>query len=94
MVRCEPVGAGLHVVLDRTAFYPASGGQPNDTGTRDFAQGRVPNPALLDDLLARAAQSLQPGNEARGLFPRRSVSKHLVRNDVLTWWFIMLILGS
>ena len=24
---------GRHVTLDRTAFYPTSGGQPHDTGT-------------------------------------------------------------
>ena len=28
----EPVGDRWHVSLDRTAFYPTSGGQPNDTG--------------------------------------------------------------
>jgi alanyl-tRNA synthetase len=36
VVNIEPVsdGAGRHaVVLDRTAFYPTSGGQPFDTGT-------------------------------------------------------------
>jgi len=27
-----PAGAQHHVILDRTAFYPTSGGQPNDTG--------------------------------------------------------------
>lgn len=31
--RCETVAEGTRVVLDRTAFYPTSGGQPNDTGT-------------------------------------------------------------
>jgi alanyl-tRNA synthetase len=29
---CRAAGAQFHVVLDRTAFYPISGGQPNDTG--------------------------------------------------------------
>jgi alanyl-tRNA synthetase len=30
---CEPAGDGYRVALDRTAFYPTSGGQPYDTGT-------------------------------------------------------------
>jgi alanyl-tRNA synthetase len=29
---CTPASDRFHVVLDRTAFYPASGGQPFDTG--------------------------------------------------------------
>lgn len=32
VISCEPSGGQFHVVLDRTAFYPTSGGQPNDTG--------------------------------------------------------------
>src|SRR6185503_9997798 len=32
-VSCEPAGDRFAVVLDRTAFYPTSGGQPFDTGT-------------------------------------------------------------
>ncbi len=32
VLSCEPCGAQFHIVLDRTAFYPTSGGQPNDTG--------------------------------------------------------------
>src|ERR1700722_10610698 len=30
---CEPAANLWHVVLDRTAFYPTSGGQPHDLGT-------------------------------------------------------------
>ena len=34
VVSCEPDGSGrFRIVLDRTAFYPTSGGQPHDTGT-------------------------------------------------------------
>ena len=33
VVSCAPANDRFEVVLDRTAFYPTSGGQPNDTGT-------------------------------------------------------------
>ncbi|HET9705455.1 MAG TPA: alanine--tRNA ligase-related protein, partial [Vicinamibacterales bacterium] len=33
VVAVEPAGDRFHVVLDHTAFYPTSGGQPFDTGT-------------------------------------------------------------
>src|SRR5688572_8405453 len=33
VVAVESVEGRSHVVLDQTAFYPASGGQPFDTGT-------------------------------------------------------------
>src|SRR5262245_29871517 len=29
---CDPADGRFHIVLDRTAFYPTSGGQPFDTG--------------------------------------------------------------
>lgn len=32
VIACEPAGDRWHVRLDRTAFYPTSGGQPFDTG--------------------------------------------------------------
>ena len=32
VIACETSGSQFHVVLDRTAFYPTSGGQPYDTG--------------------------------------------------------------
>lgn len=38
-------GEGFAVVLDRTAFYPASGGQPHDTGTL----GGVPVTEVRED---------------------------------------------
>jgi alanyl-tRNA synthetase len=39
--------AGYEVVLDRTAFYPASGGQPNDTG--ELGGARVTDVVELPD---------------------------------------------
>ena len=32
VLACEAAGARNRVILDRTAFYPTSGGQPHDTG--------------------------------------------------------------
>jgi alanyl-tRNA synthetase len=33
VVNVESVAGAWHVLLDQTAFYPTSGGQPFDTGT-------------------------------------------------------------
>ena len=33
VLSCEPAGERWQVILDRTALYPTSGGQPFDTGT-------------------------------------------------------------
>jgi alanyl-tRNA synthetase len=41
VLSCAPAGDRFGVLLDRTAFYPASGGQPNDTG-------RLGHAAVLD----------------------------------------------
>ena len=42
VIACEPADARWHVRLDRTAFYPTSGGQPFDTGKlNDGCSGRV-----------------------------------------------------
>ena len=38
VLSCEREGARWRVLLDRTAFYPTSGGQPHDTGTLDGAK--------------------------------------------------------
>src|SRR5438876_6686768 len=33
IIETRPVGDRLGIILDKTAFYPTSGGQPNDLGT-------------------------------------------------------------
>src|SRR5881398_736228 len=33
IIATRPVGDRLGIILDKTAFYPTSGGQPNDLGT-------------------------------------------------------------
>jgi alanyl-tRNA synthetase len=38
VLSCEREGDRWKVILDRTAFYPSSGGQPHDTGTLGSAQ--------------------------------------------------------
>jgi alanyl-tRNA synthetase len=63
----SPAGDQWHVVLDETAFYPTSGGQPHDTGTLGFAtvldvveddEGRVVH--VVD-------RELEPGQSVDGL---------------------------
>src|SRR2546428_14006739 len=41
----EPHGDRLAVILDRSAFYPTSGGQPHDTGTL----GGLPVTEVIED---------------------------------------------
>src|SRR5947209_18532810 len=33
IIETRPVGDRFGIILDKTAFYPTSGGQPNDLGT-------------------------------------------------------------
>jgi misacylated tRNA(Ala) deacylase len=49
---------GREVLLDRTAFHPEGGGQPDDLGRLDFAGGSVRIEGLRSDhgdILHRAA---------------------------------------
>ncbi|MBR6524653.1 MAG: hypothetical protein IKT57_01630 [Clostridia bacterium] len=36
---CQKTPAGFNIALDRSAFYPTSGGQPHDTGTLETPDG-------------------------------------------------------
>ena len=73
VTHAEPAGTRWHVVLDTTAFYPTSGGQPHDTGTL--------GPASVVDVVDDAARgvvhvvdrALTVGETVRGeiAWPRR-----------------------
>jgi alanyl-tRNA synthetase len=70
---CEAAGERFAVVLDRTAFYPASGGQPFDTGT--IGAARVLDVVDRDDagIAHLTDAAVAPGTAVRGTidWPRR-----------------------
>ena len=73
VVTCEAAGGRFEVVLDQTAFYPTSGGQPHDMGLLGAA--RVVD--VLDDdtgLIRHVTDApLEPGDRVHGRidWPRR-----------------------
>lgn len=75
VVRVEPRGSRLAVWLDRTAFYPTSGGQPFDTGTLDTASVVTVEVDEADDIvhLIERSAPLALGRIIRGVvgWPRR-----------------------
>ena len=64
VLEVEPVGQGFRVVLDRTAFYPDSGGQPSDRGTL----AGMPVTEVLDegDALAHILEARPQGERVAG----------------------------
>jgi alanyl-tRNA synthetase len=67
VVSCEAVNGRTEVVLDRTAFYPTSGGQPFDVGT--LGRARVLEVLDRDDghVLHIVDQSLESGSSVEGV---------------------------
>jgi alanyl-tRNA synthetase len=67
VVSATEVDGRSHIVLDRTAFYPTSGGQPFDTGTL----GGVAVIDVIDredgEVVHVASAPLQPGTVAQGV---------------------------
>jgi alanyl-tRNA synthetase len=63
---CEAADSRFHVVLDRTAFYPSSGGQPFDTGRL----GTAPVVDVVDRedgaVVHVVAAAIAPGSAVRG----------------------------
>jgi alanyl-tRNA synthetase len=79
-------GSGARVVLDQTAFYPTTGGQPHDTGTLggvrvvdviDDDEGRVVH--LLEQPLG--PDLLQPGAQVHGLIDRARRLDHMQQHS-------------
>jgi alanyl-tRNA synthetase len=73
VLSCGPRDGRLVVVLDRTAFYPTSGGQPHDLGTLDDV--RVTDVVDLDDdsIGHVVSEAIEAGRRVRGRVdgPRR-----------------------
>jgi alanyl-tRNA synthetase len=77
VLRCEPRGDGHAVWLDRSAFYPTTGGQPFDTGTLGSAAVEGVEEDDCGDVVhvVRSADraALEPGATVSGAidWPRR-----------------------
>ena len=83
VVDVKPSERGDCVVLDQTAFYPAGGGQPNDTGS--LGETRVVD-VFEDDAniiyhLVQPAGSLEPGQNVTGLIDRGRRLDHLQQHS-------------
>jgi len=61
----QVVGGRPAVALDRTAFYPTGGGQPNDLGTLDGM--RVVDVIVEDGVVWHFCEAELPGDEVRGI---------------------------
>ena len=72
-VAIEHVGDAHHVVLDRTAFYPTSGGQPHDTGRL--------GPARVTDVVAEADRIIHVVDVGIPLGPVHGVVDESRRRD-------------
>ncbi|MBQ2954244.1 MAG: hypothetical protein IJE07_12005 [Clostridia bacterium] len=72
VLACRPNGSAFDVLLDQTAFYPTSGGQPFDTGTLGSARVTDVN-VQGDDVWHTVTEALAPGQTVQGQidWPRR-----------------------
>jgi alanyl-tRNA synthetase len=62
VIACEPAGDRWQVILDRTAFYPTSGGQPHDTGTLGDARVVEVTDRESDDTVVHfTGRAISPG---------------------------------
>jgi alanyl-tRNA synthetase len=66
VVSCAPAGGRFHVALDRTAFYPTSGGQPFDTGRLNAAHVLDVVEDEAHEVVHVVDEPCQPGADVRG----------------------------
>jgi alanyl-tRNA synthetase len=64
VIKSEPDPRGLRVYLDRTAFYPESGGQPSDRGT--LADAPLLDVVAEDDAVAHIVEGDSPAGIVQG----------------------------
>lgn len=81
---CDPVDGTARVVLDRTAFYPTSGGQPHDTGSiaglkvLDVVEdGETVIHIVETGRAPRSLDQLRPGLEVECLIDRQRRTDHM-----------------
>ena len=65
VLECRPNGSYFDILLDRSAFYPTSGGQPFDTGTLGDA-GVVDVNVTAGEVWHTATRPLSPGEKVHG----------------------------
>ena len=70
VVACEPTAAGYRIALDRSAFYPTSGGQLHDLGHLRAAGQVLPVSEVTADeeqaVWHHVAAALEPGTQVNG----------------------------
>ena len=72
VLECRPAGDAFEVLLDQSAFYPTSGGQPFDTGT--LGEARVLDVNVVEgEVIHSIDRPLTVGETVRGVidWPRR-----------------------
>ena len=75
VVSCEPVGERYQVVLDCTAFYPTSGGQPHDLGR--LGEAAVLEVAEREDAVLHFTDRPLAAGSVRGVIDWERRSDHM-----------------
>src|SRR5438105_4579518 len=83
VIAIETTGQAPRVVLDRTAFYPTGGGQPNDTGLLDGARvvDVIEDEAGLIHHVVDDARAFITGQTVQGCVDRARRLDHLQQHS-------------
>jgi len=92
---------GDYVILDRTAFYPESGGQDNDTGYLVLNSKKVPVIDVFDENgvvvhKVKDSKALKAGDRVRGVIDRERRFRHMRHHSAthLLLYAIQQVLGK
>ena len=82
VLQAERVDGNLHVILDRTFFYPESGGQPGDLGTlADLPVLSVTENKADGTIIHVVEGGLSEGREVRGVIDRDRRFDHMQQHS-------------